>query len=586
MARRKREVERPAHATETKGYANGTVRRVFNFARLVLILLLASAASLSSLLSLSPIYGSIPASTYHFAISFTSWILASIIIVSPDLGLPSVSASSNFLATLLPVHIWTAEPISHYVLTPLSGVFGPHLGPPVTELIVLAPITFLSAFVLLSALQFIRYRSWTAIPAGLALAYGSVWLESSLDSLFHSDWLPASVSTRWGFQTLVASAYSILNPSKTLLSAAPAVFFQFFLNPHAPNAYAMTLLNKALQAQEYQLLDRMESLTGYISVLENTNAKFRVLRCDHSLLGGEWLATPERRADGVVKPETIYPVFTMLEAVRLMVPTGTQKAPQDTIENALVIGLGIGTAPAAFAHHRINTTALELDPAVTLYAQRYFNLPKSVSVVHGDALDIVKDMSLYTSGGKNDQKQDMYQYIIHDVFTGGAEPLALFDSSFIDQLHSLMMDQAGIAVNYAGDLFDPNTVGVIDTIFDAFQGNCRVFREDEAPMTAKSIDFTNLVTFCTKDSSRRSKRSHVDWRFREPVEADFLQSLSRRQNIPPRHEVDLPKLRQSHNLDENTEHRDESTWKRQRKSAEDHWHIMRQVLPGKVWELW
>jgi hypothetical protein len=63
----------------------------------------------------------------------------------------------------------------------------------------------------------------------------------------------------------------------------------------------------------WSLIDRQESLTGYISIIESAEKGFRVMRCDHSLLGGEWLASTRHRL-----AEPIYGVFVMLEAVRLI----------------------------------------------------------------------------------------------------------------------------------------------------------------------------------------------------------------------------------------------------------------------------
>ena len=59
-------------------------------------------------------------------------------------------------------------------------------------------------------------------------------------------------------------------------------------------------------------------MTGYISVVENLKEGFRALRCDHSVLGGEWLINEQRGKEGQIVPETIYSVFTMLEAVRMI----------------------------------------------------------------------------------------------------------------------------------------------------------------------------------------------------------------------------------------------------------------------------
>ena len=75
----------------------------------------------------------------------------------------------------------------------------------------------------------------------------------------------------------------------------------------------------------YTVLMREESLTGYLSVIENRIRGYRVLRCDHSLLGGEWAPGIGSWPGGEgyngpvgIVGEPVYAVFVMLEAIRLV----------------------------------------------------------------------------------------------------------------------------------------------------------------------------------------------------------------------------------------------------------------------------
>ena len=88
-------------------------------------------------------------------------------------------------------------------------------------------------------------------------------------------------------------------------------------------------LNQTLQADNWALIERTESVTGYVSVLESIEKGFRVLRCDHSLLGGQWVMIQGQKAS-----EPIYGVFVMLEAVRLI---ETKEKPADKDAQALVM---------------------------------------------------------------------------------------------------------------------------------------------------------------------------------------------------------------------------------------------------------
>lgn len=94
---------------------------------------------------------------------------------------------------------------------------------------------------------------------------------------------------------------------------------------------------RTLNSLNFTILDSKESITGYISVIQNTRTHLRALRCDHSLLGGVWLPEGEWKKHGIVMPETIYTVFTMLEAVRLMEPWGKTNKETAGARSALVM---------------------------------------------------------------------------------------------------------------------------------------------------------------------------------------------------------------------------------------------------------
>jgi hypothetical protein len=120
--------------------------------------------------------------------------------------------------------------------------------------------------------------------------------------------------TRLGCQIWLAHLYAIFAPSNLLYYTIPAILHTAFFNVHVQYPYTTSLLNSTMIKGGWQLLDRQESLTGYLSIIESPEKGFRVMRCDHSLLGGEWLAKNDRN----LLAEPIYGVFVMLEAVRLV----------------------------------------------------------------------------------------------------------------------------------------------------------------------------------------------------------------------------------------------------------------------------
>lgn len=72
------------------------------------------------------------------------------------------------------------------------------------------------------------------------------------------------------------------------------------------------------------------------------------------------------------------------------------------------------------------------------YAVKYFNLKENNDVIISDAVSYVAQLSADAPG--------TYDYIVHDVFTGGAEPVDLFTLEFLEQLGSLMKPTGVVAI--------------------------------------------------------------------------------------------------------------------------------------------
>jgi spermidine synthase len=104
----------------------------------------------------------------------------------------------------------------------------------------------------------------------------------------------------------------------------------------------------------------------------------------------------------------------------------------------LLSGLGIGTTPSALISHGIDTTVVEIDPVVRNYALEYFSLPEN-------HIPVIEDAVTYAARTAKNAKQK-FDYIVHDVFTGGAEPVELFTAEFFQDLHSLLKPNGAIAI--------------------------------------------------------------------------------------------------------------------------------------------
>lgn len=415
------------------------------------------------------------------------------------------------------ISIWAFWiPVVQTMLLHYSAYLGVNIGPLINGFVSCHSILILSAYATAEALD--SDHSFTVLQSitrhGIAsvlilLAY--VLLQTNLRPLVNGILSNVPNLTPVPLQMGVAAGYSLLLPSKMLL-AIPAIAHTLYANPH----FRTSLTRDLLEAQNWTLVDRQWSNTGYISVLDSSELQYRLMRADHSLLGGEWLLTTDRKErEGWLVPEPVYAVFSMLESVRLL-----RLSPEipDSQAQALVIGLGIGTAPKAFIAHGINTTVVELDPIVHSFATQYFDLPTNHTAVLKDAVPWVAA----AAAGHH-----RYDFMIHDVFTGGAEPLSLFTTSFLHNLRSLLTPNGAIALNYASDLSLPLTKLVLNTINQVFSSQCKIYR----------------------DSPPRDKiPPKLQFPRRLPQHGDFLPQHSRSHLLPQTNTSGLPRQQKSRAL--------------------------------------
>ena len=336
---------------------------------------------------------------------------------------------------------------------------------------------------------------------------------------------------------------------------------------------------------DYRILARRESITGFISVgeylLPEHRRWIRFLRADHSLLGGVWYDGPE--SGPLQEAESIYTAFHLQEAVRLVEPPPTLPDGQGR-PRALIIGLGIGTAVQGLEQHGVQTTVVEIDPVVYEFARRFFGLKKPSGGVH------LRDARIYL----RQQQKAKFSYIVHDVFTGGVIPASLLTLETWQAIANVLTPDGIVAIvsralaqpalrdhitdspelmyatnskNFAGQPNSGNGKVVLATILDAF-AHCRAFADVDS-----DVEHLNMVVFCS------GRTLH----FREARESDFLGSHQRRQALQDFQTGEIT----LHRLEEGARFTDANAGKLDSsREIEDHWHIMRSVLPDYVWQLW
>lgn len=241
---------------------------------------------------------------------------------------------------LLPLLAFSIPAAQFYIFRH-SGLLGPIYGPLITELITCCPVIFLSIARVAELFDFMDPN-----PLGKKFTYAAPRLVSFIilgggervsTSLIRKALGSSLVVTRSVLQIVVGTFYAMALPSKNLVWTVLPLLHFFSLNVHSPFQPTTAVLKSTLEGYDYSLVARQESLTGYISVLDSHKNGFRVMRCDHSLLGGVWLQSSNTIGSQLKEP--IYAVFVMLEAVRLVEPGPLKEKARlpNTDKHALVM---------------------------------------------------------------------------------------------------------------------------------------------------------------------------------------------------------------------------------------------------------
>jgi spermidine synthase len=72
------------------------------------------------------------------------------------------------------------------------------------------------------------------------------------------------------------------------------------------------------------------------------------------------------------------------------------------------------------------------------FATKYFELPPNHNKIIADAVPWAAETAKH--------QPESFDYIVHDVFTGGAEPVQLFTHEFLTDLSLLLKEDGTIAI--------------------------------------------------------------------------------------------------------------------------------------------
>ena len=206
-----------------------------------------------------------------------------------------------------------------------------------------------------------------------------------------------------------------------------------------------------------------ESLYGWVRVVDDERKGFRLLLSDASVISA--VDIKENRS------------LLGYQEIMSFLPT---ILPQTT--RTLLIGLGGGHVARNLKSKGIVTDTIEIDPAVADAARRFFHFEPTGSFLVGDARYEVTRLPHH------------YDLIIHDCFTGGAEPTHLLSREMLLDLHALLNDRGILTLNYVGFTRGEgaDAVASVHRTLKSVFPNLRVF-------TTNKEEFTDFVFLASQE---------------------------------------------------------------------------------------
>ncbi|KAJ1972730.1 hypothetical protein H4R35_004515 [Dimargaris xerosporica] len=413
---------------------------------------------------LEPTYGGVLSYLYYqpaLAAAFLSgvvgvgaWAAANSHQKSPAITGPLVMAWCAKLFLVTAAILAGSEYAVRWVMQ-YRSLLGPWFGPHLTHLSHAYPLGFLAGTITALAAQgaLSSFATWPLVST-TALATAT-WFMAGYLGRYHLPFFPtcpsivtlggAMATVGLGLGTLTPMASVNTTPSTSLQSLSAAIgralrrygwaymlvlgLLSYVWN-FEPNCQAGVVPSYHSRPDlNLNVVDRAESLTGWVSVVDNSKAGYRILRSGHSVIGGRWHQPRE----------SIFIIFYAMEGVQLI-----RNRRYDSPARGLQIGLGVGICTDSMQRLGTQMDVVEIDPKVYQFARKYFGLAKPHNIYLQDGRAFIEH------GAAN----DTYDYVFHDVFTGGAVPPSLFSVEALEQIKRILKPHGVLALNFVGS-FEP-----------------------------------------------------------------------------------------------------------------------------------
>ncbi|KAF9930804.1 hypothetical protein FBU30_011253 [Linnemannia zychae] len=492
--------------------------------------------------------------------------------------------------------------LTTHIMFRYSGDFGPWRGPHLTQFVLAYPLLALLGFVnalacVLRSYERVHIRTWIScvlIQVGAILGLTLVVYQmapqgQNCPRVYSSAILIAVISSLHKLLAFIHGEVALpderLENQRKPQTASSRASLAMSLIPLVL-VLALTAQNITRNPQcqasvvkahnpvngNYTILARNESVTGWISVVDEltsrrNNLHIRFMRAGHSLIGGMYAETGD----------SIFGSFYIPEAVRLI-----KNREKDHQETVLQIGLGVGIASGSLIQHGLLVDVVEIDPAVVDYATEFFDWPAPNEKFIQDGRQFIKN----APAGK-------YDYVIHDVFTGGGVPPSLFSLEALHDIQRIMRPDGVLALNMVGSEHPIKAQAlnsVRRTLHTAFK---HVIAFKESPDDDDA--YQNIVFFAAqfpiefeeyepppypsqeqmriwKEQHRAGGHSGHALRpseMRDWILGSFQEWPLKTPYDPTKGELILDKNNTLNGM--------------QRLGAEDHWHAMRSLLPLDFW---